>query len=704
MPGERSTIARYLVAIGVVAIAMAFELLPSQIGAAWPFLLLSGAVVVAAWYGGRGPAVLAVALSTMAAAYYLFPPFKSLALGSDATVDLGVFIAEACLTAGLTVAATESSARARANARACQCSERQLRRLNKAHRALSISSETLVRARDEAVLLEEICRAIVEVAGYRMCWVGLAERDEHRTVRPIARAGHDDGYVEHACVTWADTDRGRGPVGTAIRTGRPFVEQEVADDAFTPWRAEALARGYASVIALPLVADGWAFGALTIYASERHAFDADAVRLLTDLGNDIAFGLSALRARAAVAAERARFETTVMQAPVAVAVCAGPDHVVRLANQRWLALRNGLESVGRPLRESLPAAAAAGSLAPIDQAYATGEPREMTEQPIPRERSDGSLETRYYTWAVQPLRGAAELVTDVILTVCDVTEQVHARLALEQARVAAEQANRAKDQLLCLVSHELRTPLTSILGCAEMLRRNPTPDPRRLLHGLDVILRNARTEAQIVEDLMDVSTIVAGGMHLEVQPVALGPIVQACVDDARPAAEAKGVRIEASIANDTALSGDPARLAQVAKNLLSNAIKFTPRGGLVSVEVERQDDALTLEVRDTGVGIPTGELPHVFECFRVGDGSMTRAHGGLGLGLYIVRHVVEAHGGAVRVESAGPGLGATFVVDLPLHARTEAGAARSPPAPSHPAPPATPPGAPPPPAARAARS
>jgi K+-sensing histidine kinase KdpD len=237
---ERGAVERYAVASGLVAVAVALASLPDQLSSVRAFLLLNGAVIVAAWYGGRGPAAVAMALAAGAAAYVFLAPHWSFALTAGAAGDLGVFLVEGSLTAALTVALTES----RVCAGRCLRSEEQLRKLNKAHRALSVSTEALARAEDEAVLLEEICRAIVEVAGYRMCWVGRAERDEKKTVQPVARAGHDAGYVDRAEVSWADTERGRGPVGTAIRTARPYVPQDVAADAaFAPWRAAALERG-----------------------------------------------------------------------------------------------------------------------------------------------------------------------------------------------------------------------------------------------------------------------------------------------------------------------------------------------------------------------------------------------------------------------------------------------------------------------------
>jgi signal transduction histidine kinase/CheY-like chemotaxis protein len=189
--------------------------------------------------------------------------------------------------------------------------EEQLRRANRALLAISSANQAVVRATDEAALLREVCRVVVETAGYRLCWVGYAEADETRTVRPVAQAGYEEGYLKTVNVTWADTERGRGPVGTAIRTRAPAVFQNAATDPhFAPWRAEALKRGYASILGLPLVADSAALGALAIYASEPDAFDEEEVGLLRTLAEDLAYGIRALRTRA----ERARAETELRQA------------------------------------------------------------------------------------------------------------------------------------------------------------------------------------------------------------------------------------------------------------------------------------------------------------------------------------------------------------------------------------------------------
>jgi signal transduction histidine kinase/CHASE1-domain containing sensor protein/ActR/RegA family two-component response regulator len=234
------------------------------------------------------------------------------------------------------------------------------------------------------------------------------------------------------------------------------------------------------------------------------------------------------------------------------------------------------------------------------------------------------------------------------------------------ARTLAERANRAKDEFLATVSHELRTPLNAILGWARMLRAESlAPDQHR--HALSVIERNAVTQAQLVDDLLDVSRITTGKVQLEIGQVDLAHVIDAAVDAVRPAANGKRIRLTTARAPDVGrVAGDADRLQQVVWNLLTNAIKFTPPGGEVSVCLERIGAHAVIVVRDTGEGIPATALPHVFERFRQADSSSTRAHRGLGIGLALVKHLVELHGGSAAAESEGPGLGSTFTVRLPV--------------------------------------
>jgi signal transduction histidine kinase/ActR/RegA family two-component response regulator len=235
-----------------------------------------------------------------------------------------------------------------------------------------------------------------------------------------------------------------------------------------------------------------------------------------------------------------------------------------------------------------------------------------------------------------------------------------------QARDRAEQASRLKDEFLATVSHELRTPLNAILGWARMLRAG-TVDPKSVNRGLESIERNAVAQAQLIEDLLDISRIVAGRLRLEVVPLDLVDVIRAAVDVVKPAADAKQIQIETSFDRGAAaVTGDPQRLQQVIWNLLSNSIKFTAAGGRVETRLERRDNKAAIVVHDTGEGINPEFIPHVFELFRQADGGPSRKQGGLGLGLAIVRRIVEMHGGTIRAESLGQGTGSTFIVELPL--------------------------------------
>lgn len=234
------------------------------------------------------------------------------------------------------------------------------------------------------------------------------------------------------------------------------------------------------------------------------------------------------------------------------------------------------------------------------------------------------------------------------------------------ARNEAERASRLKDEFLLTLSHELRTPLNAILGWSQLLRKG-TMDAAKVAHGLDTIERNVRVQAQLIDDLLDMSRIISGKIRLNVQRVELGSVVEAAVETVRLSAEAKEIRLQ-QVLDPLAgiVSGDPARLQQIVWNLLSNAIKFTPKGGRVQVVLERVNSHLEISVIDTGQGIKPEFLPHVFDRFRQADASITRNHGGLGLGLSIARSLTELHGGSIRVKSVGENKGATFIVSLPL--------------------------------------
>jgi PAS domain S-box-containing protein len=275
--------------------------------------------------------------------------------------------------------------------------------------------------------------------------------------------------------------------------------------------------------------------------------------------------------------------------------------------------------------------------------------------------------------SLSPIRDVDGKIIGASKIARDITERKQAEAererlldAAEAAKSEAELANRMKDEFLATLSHELRTPLNAILGWAKLLRSGNV-DGEDLEEGLSAIERNSQVQAQLVDDLLDISRIISGNLRLEVQRLHLAEIIEAALAAVLPAANAKEICIHKvldSLAGP--VTGDASRLQQVVWNLLSNAVKFTPKGGRVQVLLERVNSHIEISVIDTGIGIRPEFLPHVFDRFRQADGSTTRRHGGLGLGLSIVKQLVEMHGGSIRAKSPGEGQGATFTVTLPI--------------------------------------
>jgi PAS domain S-box-containing protein len=367
-----------------------------------------------------------------------------------------------------------------------------------------------------------------------------------------------------------------------------------------------------------------------------------------------------------------RFRITANSAPVMIWM-AGTDKLCDWFNQSWLTF------TGRALEQEIGNGWAEGvhlddvercmeiyvrafdARRPFSMEYRLrrhdGEYRWLLDNGIPRYASDGGFE--------------GYIGTCIDIHDRKQTEEERAAL-LAKAEAAyrdADAANRSKDEFLATVSHELRTPLNAIMGWTQLLLASGpnAGDPERRQRGLETVVRNAKLQAQLIDDLLDVSRITSGKMRLDVQPTDLAAVIDAAVEAIRPAAEAKQIQLRRVLDPFAGpVMGDPARLQQVVWNLLSNAVKFTPKGGKAEVRLERVNSHVEILVADTGAGIAPEFLPHVFERFRQLDASTTRRHGGLGLGLAIVRHLVELHGGTVRVKSPGEGQGSTFVVGLPL--------------------------------------
>jgi signal transduction histidine kinase len=395
----------------------------------------------------------------------------------------------------------------------------------------------------------------------------------------------------------------------------------------------------------------------------------------------IATRLELGRLRARLEQERAILADLFAQAPLPISLLRGPELVFDLANLACRRIVGNREILGKPLLEALPELRGQRTDELLMDVMKTGIPRVGHEALVKLDRrGTGELEDTYWTFIYAPFRDDRGQIDRVIAITSEVTEQVRSREALEalsadnaqlyeaerRARGVAEQANRTKDEFLATLSHELRTPLNAMLGWIRMLRSG-TLDEATARRALEVVDRNVEHQAKLITDLLDISRIISGKLTLEMTVVDLTALVAGVVETMRPSAEAKSVAVTTRLVPGAVpIHADPERLRQVVANLLSNAVKFTPPAGRVTVALATMGDRVRLAITDTGKGISEQFLPHVFERFRQADASSTRAEAGLGLGLAIVRRIVELHNGHVRADSAGEGQGAVFTVDLPI--------------------------------------
>jgi PAS domain S-box-containing protein len=503
---------------------------------------------------------------------------------------------------------------------------------------------------------------------------------------------------------------GAGVTGLAITRGLPVTSANVLDDpdvSLPPdTRRWIELAPYRAVLAVPFSVNGRVIGAFAMVDRLGRVFGPPDIRLAQAFADHAAVALenarlygeaSARRREAEMLADLAQavngsldLDTVLGRVTVAAKELCGAD-LARIA--LWDAARGGMVyryTVGTRVggHDDVLLTAGKGLAGAV---LATGRPvRTDNVLNDPRLHPD-------YAWMIRE-EGSVTVVVAPIrmgsrvegLIYCDNRsprpfterdEEVLVRLAdhaaiavhnaglyqqAERARQEAESANRAKDDFLAVLSHELRTPLTSMLGWLRLLRAGQLT-PERSGQALEVVERNTRIQAQLINDLLDVSRIIAGKLQLDCYEVELAPIVEEAVESSRSDAEAKGVRLKiAQDAGGAAVLGDPLRLGQIVSNLVTNAVKFTPAGGDVSVRLVREGAEAVLTVSDTGIGIEPGVLPQIFERFRQADSTITRRHGGLGLGLAIVRHLSELHGGRVSVTSPGAGQGATFSVCLPV--------------------------------------
>ena len=540
--------------------------------------------------------------------------------------------------------------------------EEQLQRLNRTLKAHSKSDQALMRAQSEAEYLEQICRIVVEDCGHAMVWVGLAEEDEARTVRPAAQAGFEEGYLETLRITWADTELGRGPTGTAIRTGQPCLcRNMLTDPRFAPWRAEASKRGYVSSVALPLLTEGRAFGALTIYARKANSFSEDEVKLLTDLAGDLAYGITALRLRAAKArAEEAqrqseeRYRGLVELSPEAVFVNRN-DRIV-LVNPAALQL------FGASRAEQLLGTSPFELFHPDYHALVRERVGKMLagqRVPVIEEkivRLDG-VAVDVEVWG-SPVTDQGEGAVQVLLR--DITERKRAQAALQRTSDDLKRSNRDLEQFAYVASHDLQEPLRAIGGYVKLLEhRFPDKLDTKARDYIAGAFDGATRMERLISDLLAFSRVAVRG------DAFLPADLEDALGQALRNLEAGINSAQATVAHDPlpTLSVDAGQIRQLFQNLIGNALKFhSEQPPRIHIGTLRQDGRWVFSVRDNGIGIDPQYYEKIFQIFQ--RLHTRKNYPGTGIGLAICKKIVERHGGTIWVESH-PGQGATFYFSIP---------------------------------------
>ncbi len=634
---------RHVIAVALVAGFFGIRwILQPWLGASVPFLGLVPAIMLAAWFGGFGPGLLATALSGFVAAYFFLPPVGSFSLNDPADmIALPMFVAIGCAMSWLIESLHEAERAQHAAASQADARARQLQAVFEA-----IPDGVYVGTADG---IQE-----VNSAGLRMLGAKSVEDLNARTKE----------LSEKFDVRSTQTGQ-RIPVED-LRFSRALRGEVVADEVIArraDTGADVIIRGSAAPIR---DAAGKVIGAVAINADVTEQHRA-AERLA--------------HANRALTGATERLQEVVSNVPGVVWEAWGaPD----AATQR-------IDFVSDYLKEML--GYSAGEWTSVPNFWLT------VVHPDDRERAakealaifqsgrGGRSEFRWihrdghevwveaHSSVVLDEQGRPSGMRGVTL---DIThrkklerELAHLSERAEQARADAVKANRLKDDFLATLSHELRTPLNAILGYARMLHTGAV-EPARQARAVEVIERNAAVLTQLVGDVLDVSRILTGKVRLNVNPVDLVAVTEQAIATVQPAADAKGVRIDVALDRAAGrVSGDADRLQQIVWNLLSNAVRFTPGGGGVQVTLSRVDSNVRIVVRDTGAGIDEAFLPHVFERFRQADSRFSREYGGLGLGLAISQELAELHGGIIEAASDGEGRGATFTVTLPLMAATK---------------------------------
>ncbi len=538
--------------------------------------------------------------------------------------------------------------------------EEELQKLNRTLKALRESSQAMTRANSENTYLEEVCKDVIAHCGHAMVWIGFAEADQGRTVRPVAYAGFAKGYLETLQITWADNERGRGPTGTAIRTGQPGLCRDVlGDPALKPWREEAIKRGYASSMAVPLLSEGKAFGAITIYSRQADAFSQDEIRLLSQLADDVSNCIRSLRAiaqRQQAEAQLRLLSTALESADNGVAVTDRQGQILWV-NPAFTKLTGYSrdEAVGKNPRVLKSGQHPAEF---YQQMWATIVKGEPWHGELVNRHKDGSLYPEEMT--ITPVRADGANITHFVAIKQDIRERKSTQAALLQTTDEVKRSNRDLEQFAYIASHDLQEPLRAVGGYVKLLqRRFPENIDPKAVEYINGAAEGAARMERLINDLLAFSRV---GTHGEAfSPADLNEVLNEALYNLQISIKTAQAKVTRDVLPTLAV--DATQMMQIFQNLIGNAIKFRgERPPEIHVGVQKQPGKWVFSVRDNGIGIEPEYFERIFQIFQR---LHTRGHyPGTGIGLAICKKMVERHNGSIWVESQ-PGQGTTFFFSLP---------------------------------------
>jgi PAS domain S-box-containing protein len=681
---NRSPLLRYSIAIvGVLLATLLRMLLNPLLEHNAPYATYFIAVLFAAWACGLGPALLALCLGALGAIYFFIPPHNSMALSGAANIG-GFVLYLSVGTIGILLSHELHRARRRAETNARIADERrgeieqQMAELQKAEEAIRFQAHLLDTV-EQAVIATDLNGAIIywnqfaeslygwpaaEAVGRSIIEITPAGTTQEQAAEIMSRlkAGQSwsgefivrrrDGTIFPAMITdtpiYDEAGKMVGIVGVSV----DITERKSAEEALRESQQHAITEYEKLLERLSPLAE--ALGTARDLATIFRALLDFTLASMPCIGIFIALYDPKRNVRTAAYAWGDGAQVDVSDLPPMPISTDGPNSRAVstgeiIITDDYLAATRGHPSVKVGVDNGLlPQSSMAAPMAVMGRIVGTIEVQSYQPAAFTDEH-------------ITAMRMAANLAAVAI-------ENVRLFELESNARTSAEASNRLKDEFLATLSHELRTPLTAVLGWLSLLRSGKLDEATRE-QALATIERNANAQAQLIEDILDVSRIITGQLRVDVRPLDLSAVIDDTIASVRPAAEAKQIQIETKIDRRASLAwGDAGRLQQIIWNLLSNAVKFTPRDGRITVRLERDASHTSIVISDTGQGIGPDFLPYVFDRFRQADSTTTRTHSGLGLGLAIVRHLIEMHGGHVRAESDGVGRGATFILELPIRA------------------------------------